>query len=170
MRKYKIILVILSLIVIGTPQIYAEQVKPSGFLEAYCGSAVLEEALKSLALNSDKQENAIKELNLLADQNKGFNSLYEIKNSAQKAGLQTKALKTDVETLRILAREGQLIANITGNRHFCLIQNVTENTISVYIPGINYSYPVLPVTHFLESWDNIVLLVSNKKINLKKYL
>lgn len=93
MRKYKIILVILGLIIIGTSQIYAEQIKPTGFLEAYCGSAVLKEAFKNLKLNSDKQKSAIEELNLLADQNKGFNSLYEIKIAAQKSGLKAKALK-----------------------------------------------------------------------------
>ena len=170
-KKIHLFCLIFSLVVCNSffVQAFAEPVNTKDLLKAYCGSAVLKEAFVNLKLSTPRQDSAINELNQLADQQKGFNSLYEIELSARKAGLKTIVLKTDLINLRLLPKGSQLIVNITGNRHFCLIEDISEDKISVYIPGLNYERFSLTYNQFLEYWDNVALVVSKNNIRLNKY-
>lgn len=146
---------------------YAWTDEPRAALKPSCGADVLESIFGNLGLDQHKTDRIIGELNAKAYQNKGMNSLYEIKLSAQKAGLATKALMSDLNTLSLLAKDSYLIANITGNRHFCLIKKIDKNGVSTYIPGMNYGNIIMPKEEFLSTWDKVVLLVSNKPVDLR---
>lgn len=170
MKKTKISLLIFAFSILCLKQAYAKTDTTSDLLKAYCGASVLTQVFKNLNLNSSQANSAIISLKAQADQNRGLNSLYEIKLAAEKAGLYTYALKTDFTTLCSLVKKGQVIANITGNRHFCLIDRITQKGIKVYIPGINFTHPTIPVSEFLETWgSSAVLLLTDKNLNLKKY-
>jgi len=169
MKNKGLALIILGLILSLSSRLYASGNKPSDFLEAYCGSKVLEQAFSNLGIHPDSQAKALGELNSLADKNRGFNSLYEIKLAAEKAGLNTKALKITLDRLSSLAKDTQIIANITGNRHFCLIRNIGKDKVSVYIPGLNYTELSMSYSQFLEYWDSVALLISKRNINLDHY-
>ena len=165
--QIKTSLIVLSLVLLLSGFAEASIGKSCSLLKAYCASDVLTKALQNLGVDPGRRDKAVDELNKSADAHKGYNSLYEIKLAAQKAGLKAKAIKTGRDTLRLLTKQGQLIANITGNRHFCLIKEITDEGVSVYIPGLNYENPTVPLSEFQEHWENnIVLLISKKAINL----
>ena len=138
----------------------------SDLLKAYCGAAVLKEAFANLSVVSSLRDSALQEVIAQAGQRKGLNSLCELKEAAsKKARLKVRAVQVKFEDLRDLFQKGQLIASITGNRHFCLIRQIDGDQIKVYIPGINYENPVIRKEEFLEAWDNnVILIVSNSEI------
>jgi len=136
--------------------------------KAYCGSAVLKEAFVNLGVKGGLQENLIQKLDSSADQKMGFNSLYEIKGAAKEAGLHTLTVETDLASLKTLTQHAQVITNITGNRHFCVVEDVSEEEVLVYIPGLNYEYPKMTLEEFGGYWDKVVLLVSREEIDLEK--
>ncbi len=167
-KNFKTLIFFLSLIFISTA--YAGQDNNSCFLGAYCGSNVLSKALHILKVNSSAADKVIENLNAQADQNKGINSLYQIKLASQKLNLNTLAFKPpSLDALKALLKEGQLIANITGNRHFCLIQGIENDSVDTYIPGLNQTQVKMPFSLFKDTWDGVILLVSKKPVNLAKY-
>lgn len=141
--------------------------------DGYCGLDVSRKVWQNLGVDQDSGDSVAEELRALAYENKGFNSLYELKIACEKAGFHTLALKIksvkNLKSLGLLIEDGQLIANITGNRHFCLIQGVDEEEVSVYIPGLNFKEPSLSHAQFLEYWDRVVLLVTKDKPDIKEY-
>jgi len=141
---------------------------PTTSFKAYCGSAVLKEALGNLGVETLLQEKLIKNLDSLADQKLGFNCLYEIKEAAKEAGLHTLTVETDLASLETLTQHAQVITNITGNRHFCVVESVSKEDVLVYIPGLNYEYPKMTLEEFGDYWDKVVLLISKEKIDLEK--
>ncbi|MFH0855559.1 MAG: RHS repeat-associated core domain-containing protein [Candidatus Omnitrophota bacterium] len=167
MRKLKLAFIVLSLLIIPLNQTLADQNSSFGFFKAFCGPDVLSRAFIGLGLAPRKTSGAMAKLNAQAAQKKGMSSLYEVKLAAQECGLKTQALKLNLAGLRVLANQGQLIANTTGNRHFCLVRKVSDNEVAVYVPGINYPDITISSEEFLQSWDRIVLVVSNKPIDLK---
>ncbi len=135
---------------------------------AYCGSEVFEMASRNLGLTKGYQS-AANHLRSLADQNRGMNSLLEIKKAAETAGLNVEAIKIDLENLYLLKGKGVFISNMTGNRHFCLIKDATLKEVTIYIPSINHPLVSMPVSLAKENWAKVVLLVSREKIDLESY-
>ncbi|MFA7114137.1 MAG: DUF6531 domain-containing protein, partial [Candidatus Omnitrophota bacterium] len=139
------------------------------FLKAYCGERVLEQAFKVLEITEDESSKAVTKLHMSAQENKGFNSLYEIREAARESGLKAVALKGDISMLKNLSEHGVMIANITGNRHFCFIKEVKDNSVFVYIPGLNKEWVEMRYEEFAKTWDSVVLLLSDENIDESVY-
>ncbi|MBI3616225.1 MAG: DUF1080 domain-containing protein, partial [Candidatus Omnitrophica bacterium] len=138
-----------------------------------CGTQVLKELFDRLGLEKEPERSAsasrlLLQLQAQANLQKGLNSLYEIQQAAQEVGLQTLALQTDLETLPKLLSHGQLIANVTGNMHFCLITGMDTRGVTIYDPGLNFKTPALPLRFFQQAWDGTVLVVSRQPLNLEE--
>lgn len=156
----KLILLFVSFLLLVS-QSYAVETCPLN-----CGSDALGKAFQNLGVTCNEP---LKELTTLALKKHGMNSLYDIKLAAQKAGLYTKAVKLELETLRKLSFKGQIITNITGNRHFCLVEGFNKDSVSVYLPGVSSPRPVMLDEQFNKYWDKVALIVSKNKIDLKNY-
>ncbi len=168
MKNYKITIFILSLIFLLSGPLFADQDKHPDFLKGYCGSDVLGKAFQNLGILSDKIDSATKELNASYDSNRGLNSLYEIKNAAKESGLHAMAYEADLSALRKMAKNSQLILNITENKHFCLVKAITEKGVSVYDPGVNHKNFEVPFHLFEKIWDGKLLAISKKRIDFSK--
>ncbi|MCM8831785.1 MAG: DUF6531 domain-containing protein, partial [Candidatus Omnitrophica bacterium] len=127
-----------------------------------CASLVLEKVFDKLGIAKKKQKVLLEELNLLALRNRGMNSLWEIKVILQRLGIKTIALKVKLEDLEnIISTNTLIIANLTGNHHFSLIEKVEGNNLLVYIPNLNQEYLKIPFDFLRDNWDGIILLVGS---------
>ncbi|MCM8787505.1 MAG: DUF6531 domain-containing protein, partial [Candidatus Omnitrophica bacterium] len=124
-----------------------------------CASFVLERVFNNLRIPKEKQKILLEELNLLALHNRGMNSLWEIKVILQRLKIKTTALKVRLEDLQDLISYGVLIANITGNHHFSLIEKIEGQNMLVYIPNLNQQYLKIPFEFLRNNWDGVILLV-----------
>jgi len=126
----------------------------------YCGSATISEAFAKLGVDADKTRAAVKLLNFQSDQRHGLNSLAELRSAARDAGLYAEAFRAKSKSLRLLADAGQLIVNVTGNRHFALIESVDADGVTLYIPELYFQHPRFRLEEFLETWDGVVLFLA----------
>lgn len=173
MNKYRAFLIVLVSIFLVGVQPGATQNNSSCLLKPHCGADVLSKVFESYGAISAGEKRALEELDASAGDNKGFNTLYEIKKASQKAGFKTRSFKIrsdeDIKELVSFLKDGRLIANITGNRHFCLIQGVDKDGVFVYIPGLNHPQVRLSHKQFLEYWDRVALFIGRKNVDIKKY-
>lgn len=148
-------------------QIHAEPAPDSvAQSPGYCGSATVSQALANLGVDADKTRKAVKLLDFLADRRHGLNSLAELRNVARDAGVHAEAFKVKPDALPHLAKQGELIVNVTGNLHFALIERIDAESVTLYIPELHFQHPQFRRKEFLGSWDGVALLLANDEPEL----
>ncbi len=90
----------------------------------------------------------------------GKTSLFALQQFATGLGLYTKAVTTDLETLKSLAREYQVIVYLPGSGHFAAVGNVDGKFIRLVDLTKNYFYYSIPLTQFHLDWEGTALLLS----------
>jgi len=92
----------------------------------------------------------------------GKTSLLALQQFGLGLGLYTKAGTTDIETLKSLAADHQIILYLPGNGHFAAVGNVDEKFIRLVDLTKNYFYYSIPLTQFHLDWEGVALLLSNE--------
>ena len=96
-------------------------------------------------------------------------SLYALQQTAARLGLQSAAVKTDLETLKEL-QACQAILHLSAEQHYVVLGNMDDEYIRLIDLTSNQLFYRDSIDHFNTIWDGTSLLVDNKAIALNENL
>jgi hypothetical protein len=126
-----------------------------------CATASLKYVCDRLGLSQ-----SLKNLGRLVNSRQKSTTLLQIQQFAQGLGLNSFALKTDIETLKRLS-DYQVIVYLPQRNHFVVLAGVDSEFIRLIDMDNNRFYYRQSLDCFESAWDGTALIVANEPVELK---
>jgi hypothetical protein len=128
-----------------------------------CAAAAIKYSVSKLGKNVTDQQ-----LSQLVNQPNGDTSLYQMKQFVSGLGLQCRAVKTDIQTLKNL-NGCEVILHILGKKHFVVLERIDNEYVWTIDLASNKFYYRTDISFFGMDWsEGVALLISNQPIQLEE--